>query len=80
MRITGNEDLRCPTSARCRTSVRKAHTPLDPDLIEGTLREEKIRQCNTSLNPLLIEGTLREEKIRQSNTPLNPLLIEGTLR
>ena len=59
MRITANEDLRCPTSARCRTSVGKVHTPLDPDLIEGTLREEKIGKSNTPLNPLLIEGTLR---------------------
>ena len=61
MRITGNEDLRCPTSARCRTSVRKSDTLLDPDLIEGTLRKEKIRQCDTPLDPDLIEGTLREE-------------------
>ena len=61
MRITANEELRCSTSARCRTSVRKAHTPLDPDLIEGTLREEKIRQSDTLLDPILVEGTLREE-------------------
>ena len=61
MRITGNEDLRCPTSARCRTSVGKSDTLLDLDLIEGTLRKEKIRQCNTPLDPDLIEGTLRKD-------------------
>ena len=63
MRITGNEDLRCPTSARCRTSVRKAHTPLDPNLIEGTLRKEKKRQCDTPLDLILTDGTLTCQKV-----------------
>ena len=63
MRITANEDLRCPTSARCRTSVGKVHTPLDPDLIEETLRKEQIRQSNTPLDLILTDGTLTCQKV-----------------
>ena len=54
----------------------KSNTPLNPLLIDGTLRDEKIRKTDTPLDPLLIEGTLREEKIGKTDTPLDPVMIE----
>ena len=76
--IFARKILRCATLAKCGTSADEANTPLNPLLVEGTLREEKKRKCNTPLNPLLVEGTLREEKKRKSNAPLDPILIKGT--
>ena len=44
------------------------NTPINPFLIDGTLREEKKEKSDTSLDPFLIEGTLREEIIAKTIT------------